>query len=154
MGATEQLTEILRAEYNRLDELNAEAISPAQLAQHTYAVIDPGEVSPDLVQVAAILALKQMARAICRARNLKEQQEVEDLDRQDTLFDDDLQPRYPADREEDEVYVLRERLSYEERLIIIAKLRAEANAKLKHAEALEAETERLIRAGKLKRPSR
>lgn len=151
MGATEQLNEILRGEYNRLDELSVEAISPAELANYTYRVIDPGSVAPDLVTAAAILTLRQMARAICRARNREEQDNVEDGG-QETLFEMELQPRYPARRNEDEVYVQRERLTFEERQIIIAKLRAEASAKSAHADALEAETEKLIRAGMLRRP--
>jgi hypothetical protein len=151
MGATEQLTEILRAEYNRLDEQDVEAISPAELANYTYCVIDPSKVSPDLVMAAAILTLRQMARAICRARNREEQEQAENGG-QETLFEMELQPRYPATRNEDEVYVQRERLTFEERQIIIAKLRAEARAKSLHADALEAETEKLIRAGRLKRP--
>jgi hypothetical protein len=151
MGATEQLTEILKAEYNRLDDQQVEEISPAELAQFTYQIIDPKKISPDLVTAAAILALRQMARAICRARNREEQERVEDPE-QETLFELELQPRYPATRHEDEVYVSRERLTFEERQIIIAKLRAEGKAKLKHAAALEAETDKLIRAGKLRRP--
>ncbi len=115
MGATEQLTDVLRAEYN--------------------------------VRVAAILELRQMARAICRQRIAEEQEKAESHG--DTLFEMQLQPRYPAERDGDEVYVLREKLTLDERQAIISRLRKEARAKLAHAEALEAETESLIRSGKL-----
>lgn len=64
-----------------------------------------------------------------------------------------LQPRYPATRtiegESDEVYVLRSHLTLQERRANVARLRREAEAKMVHADALEAETEMLLHAGQL-----
>jgi hypothetical protein len=60
-----------------------------------------------------------------------------------------LQPRYPATREGDDAYILRGHLSIGERRENIQRLRREASSKTQHADALEAETEDLIRSGKL-----
>jgi hypothetical protein len=57
--------------------------------------------------------------------------------------------RYPVERDGDDGFSLREFLTYEERLKNINRLRHEAFGKLAHADALEAETEELVRNGKL-----
>jgi hypothetical protein len=56
-----------------------------------------------------------------------------------------LQPRYPAERQGEDTYVLRQSLTLDERRENIARLRREAGAKSAHADALEAETEQLMR---------
>lgn len=60
-----------------------------------------------------------------------------------------LQRRYPAIRDGEECYVKRKCLTTAERLKTVAQLRKEAAAAARHADALEAEMEALIRAGRL-----
>jgi hypothetical protein len=145
----EQLNSIIRRKYNALDDAGVIAISPADLAAAVFDDIDPKHSSPVLVQIAAVLELRQLARAVCRER----QGEDERIAEQGNLFDFQLQPRYPAirtiDGEREEVYVLRENLTLKERLRNIDRLRREAEAKMVHADALQAETDFLVRAGKL-----
>lgn len=141
----DQLTSLLREEYNLYDAVGKIEISPEDLAQAVYKRIDPRYVSPPLVQHAAILELKQLARGICATRQLEDERNVE----QGSLFDIQLQPRYPARRDNRDVYVLRAHLTLEERNENIARLRAEAEAKHAHADALQAETNMLLSQGKL-----
>ena len=146
---TEELNDILREKYNALDDAGVIAISPADLAQATYNEIDPRKVAPVLVRLAAILELRQLARAICRRRHIDSERIAE----QGNLFDFQLQPRYPATRiiegEKEEVYVLRMHLTYKERMENIQRLSREIDAKTVHRDALQAETDLLVRAGKL-----
>lgn len=65
-----------------------------------------------------------------------------------------LQKRYPTLRDGDEVYVLRERMTHLERQENIKRLRAAGELKLAHAEALEKETEELLRSGAIARNDR
>lgn len=52
-------------------------------------------------------------------------------------------------RASEEVYVLREHMTLDERRANVARLRAEAASKARHADALEAETEALLARGLL-----
>jgi hypothetical protein len=147
----EQLNALLRSRYNVLDEARVIAISPADLATQVFDDIDPAKASPALVRVAAILELRQLARAICRTRNHESERNAE----QGNLFDFQLQDRYPAPRvdvetgEVEDFYVRRLYLTIEERQRNIERLRREAEAKMVHADALQAETDHLVRQGKL-----
>lgn len=147
MHEPNQLTSLLQEKYHVLHGKKLIAISPKDLADEVYKAIDPKKISPLLVQMAAILELRQLARAVCRQRNVESQQATE----QSTLFD--LQPRYPATRtmgeETEEVYVLREHLTVAERRENSSRLRVEGEAKMAHADALDAETDFLISTGKL-----
>ncbi|WP_330178346.1 hypothetical protein [Candidatus Vondammii sp. HM_W22] len=58
-----------------------------------------------------------------------------------------LQERYPAKRHDDSMYILRAEMTLDERLLIPMRLRKEANEKLKHADAFEAETLYLMEEG-------
>lgn len=140
-----ELTELIKEEYRKLDDQDVECISISVLADVVYARIDPRKISPMLVKMAAVLELRQIARGTCRERQARAETESES----GSLFDFQLQPRYPAERQGEDVYVLREHLTYNERHRNIARLRREAAAKSAHADALEAETEQLIRQGKL-----
>lgn len=146
----ERLNSIIRMKYNSLDNAGVEVIFPDDLAHETFKEIDPETDSPALVRIAALLELKQLARAICRQRQADSERESE----QAGLFEFQLQERYPAQRGASEDgptdgYVLRARLTIEERRKNINRLRREARAKISHADALEAETESLIRQGNL-----
>ena len=149
---TEQLNALLYAKYRVLNDAKVIGISPKLLAEKVFDEIDPRSRSPLLVQGAAILELRQLARGICRDEHTKSQEVSES----GSLFDFQLQARYPAtraiegmDREKEEVYVLREHLTVKERRQNSARLRGEANAKIAHADALDAETDAMVRSGKL-----
>jgi hypothetical protein len=147
---SDQLSILIRTQYDALDDEGVIAIAPSDLAQAVYEVIDPTSKSPDLVRLAAILELRQLSRAICRERYV----EKENATDQSSLFEYALQPRYPAERgtgsgEVECFYVLRDYLSLEERFAISERLRREARSKLRHADALDAETNQLISIGRL-----
>lgn len=147
--ATERLNSLLRERYNVLDEQGEVAISPSDLAFAVLREIDPDSSSPALVQLAAILELKQLARQVCGRRTANDDEASD----QQGLFDGKLQARYPAQRTQkgyvEDVYVRRENLTVEERWKNINQLRREGVAKVAHSDALKAETEMLIESGKL-----
>jgi hypothetical protein len=119
--------------YNRLEEAKTVVILVHQLADRTYKEIDPDKKAPLLVQWPALLELRQLARAICRARQVEDEHEAES----GCLFDFALQPRYPARHDGCEAYVLRDHLTLAERRDNITRLRHESAAKIQHADALE-----------------
>lgn len=84
-----------------------------------------------------------MARAICRKRI----EEDEAPSRQGQLFSGQLQPRYPARRNSQGMYVLRQHLSLDERQHNIARLRSVVDAVGRHADAMQSETDALIAQG-------
>lgn len=143
---TLQAMDILSREYDRLNNAGAVEIRPDVLAQKAYRKIDTKKKAPPLAQWLAQLELRQMARLICR-RHIDGYEESID---QGALFDGQLQPRYPATRNGEETYVKREFLALEERLNNVARLRKESIAKARHADALEAETDRLKAQGYFK----
>lgn len=146
LASTDQINDFIREHYNQLDVWKVVAIQIHELAAAVYKDLDPDGVAPPLVAWAAILELRQLARAICRARQVNDEHRAES----GSLFDFMLQPRYPAERDSDDAYVLRDHLTVAERRDNITRLRREAAAKTQHADALEAETEEMIRSGDLK----
>lgn len=147
ISTTDGLVEILRAEYNRLEQDRVVGISIRDLADYAIRKMDKRKLSTPSMRWAATLEMRQLARSICRGHR-KEDEEITEA--QESLFEYKLQPRYPAERNDDEVYVLREELTLEERRLNAARLRKEGKAKLLHATALDAETEWLIANGRLK----
>jgi len=142
---TARLMELLRRQYEKLDDCGEISVSPALLSSKVMDEIDPEQAAPVMVRIAATLELRQLARSICR----KHVEEGEDQASQSTLFEDQLQPRYPAHRGGEEMYVLREHLTLREREDNISRLRKEAASKARHADALQFETNNLITLGKL-----
>lgn len=140
------LGDLLRHEYQQFDNCGETAISPEALAVSVYHQIDPEMQSPKLVQHAAILELIEIARRVCRHRQVLAEHETE----QRGLFE--LQPRYPAERDGRDVYVLREYLTYPEWKANEARLRQEGQSKIKHADAIAAEVDRLVSKGQLLLP--
>lgn len=134
---SEGVLRALRERYEQMDANGDIAISPAVLAAQAYPDIDPEGVAPILVQWAAVMEMRQLARGICRSRN---DEFEERASMQDEMFEQ-LQPRYPAHRNGEEVYVQREHLTPKEYEYNIARLRSEGAAKLAHADALQAEYE-------------
>jgi hypothetical protein len=113
------------------------SVRPSWLATETMVALDPKKVAPQLVYRAAHLQLRQMARALCR-REYGE--DAGELGAQHNLFPS-LQARYPVScsaREGDPEYVRLENLKSEDVAFNVTRLRKEARAKLKHADALEA----------------
>lgn len=146
----EQLNAIIRHKYQILDEAGTITISPSDLALEVYKEIDPSAQSPALVEFAALLELRQLARAVCRQRQADSERDAEQVG----LFEFQLQDRYPAQRNlgdghSEDVYVLRPYLTVEERWKNINRLNREARSKIAHADALKAETESLVRSGQL-----
>jgi len=141
-----QVARLLQQQYDRLDARGEVEISPAFLADAAYRHMDPDGAAPLLVRYAAMLELRQLARSICRKRIDDEQEAVEQLCLTG-LFDGQLQPRYPARRNGQEVYVKREHLTLSERDAVCARLKAEATAKSRHADAFQAETDALLMQG-------
>lgn len=149
MTGTEQLKKLIQVEYDDLDAQGTVAIVPADLAFAVYHQIDRRAMAPELVKFAAILELRQLAREVCRSSHRVGELVAEQAAMQSSLFDVQLQPRYPAHRGDDDAYVLRAHLTVGERRLNVERLRKESSAKTAHADALEAETEHLLRMGML-----
>lgn len=146
---TKELSKVIQDCYDRMNEIPDSIIDPAALADDAIAVIDPEKKSPILAWWAAILELRQLSRQICAKRQRENEDDAEKNVSQGTFWDRDLQPRYPAERDGRDQYVPRHLLTYEERLKNINRLRSEAFAKNAHADALQAETDKLVSIGKL-----
>lgn len=117
----------------RTDEIR---VSAAWLATEAMQRLDPNKTAPTLVYLAAHLQLRQLARSLFRHKfEADDDGEVE----QHELFPD-LQRRYPAAHSTDAEpeYVLLEHLTQEDVAFNVHRLRAEADAKMRHADALEA----------------
>jgi hypothetical protein len=117
-------------------------ISPSWVATEAMLQIDPEKVIQQrfpLAYLASHLELRQIARSVCRGL-FEDDDDKSGDSRQHELFPD-LQWRYPAakskDQEEPE-YVLRELMEPEDVYYNVSRLRAEAETKLRHADALEA----------------
>lgn len=111
------------------------SINPAWLATETMVAIGfPREMHP-LGYLGCHLQLRQMARHFCRKHF--DPTEVTDND----LFPETLQQRYPQppnNADADPEYVLLDLLGEDDVHFNVARLRKEARAKLRHADALEA----------------
>lgn len=142
---TSQVMQILREEYALLDAGGVVELEAEQVAENTLARLDPDEQTPALVAWAATLGLRQMARALCRGGSATADPSVTT----DELFSDELQRRYPAQRDGRDCYVLREHLTLSERRQCADDLRREGRAKVRHGDRLDAETDALIRVGAL-----
>lgn len=145
----EQLSEMLRHEYERLNQHSEIPIDPASLADTIYIQIDPTSEAPLLARYSALMHLRQLGRAICRERYKLHEEESERA--QGNFFE--LQPRYPVTRDGTEVYIPRMEMDYLERVENIGRLRCEARTKNRHADALQAETDKLVRDGSLEIPA-
>lgn len=138
-SASTVMDEILLRQFSSKDVI----VSSSDVAQETLEILDHEWCSVHDVLYQAFLNLKQMARQKIATAQRTHQEAVEQLD----LFGGALQDRYPASRNSEEVYVPRHLLTLDERLVNISRLRKEASAKYRHANALEAETQKLVDAG-------
>lgn len=134
MTEERELHQLLVAIYERRrDEVR---VSPSWLATEAMIEIDPDRISPSRVYMAAHLELRQLARGICR----RVADPTEESTEQHEMFPG-LQKRYPEARtanSDEPQYVLLEHLSEEDVAFNVRRLRAEASAKMAHADALEA----------------
>ncbi len=115
---------------------NQDQIMPAWVANSAFQQIDPEQLSPVRVKLAALQALKQIARQQLRG---KFEPTNNDDALQHQLFPD-LQVRYPLARQTSDgepIYIKLELLTDADRMWNVNRLRAEAGTKLKHADALE-----------------
>jgi len=117
-------------------------ISPSWVATEGMRELDPRhtvERAQPLVWLGCHLELRQLARGILHRRFGPGRDEKDDDDR-GSLFPD-LQWRYPSARSataEEPIYVLRDLMTEADVKYNVSRLRAEAAAKNKHADALEA----------------
>lgn len=111
-------------------------ISPNWIATEAMQELDPDRASPMLVHAGCHLQLRQIAR-----QQLRQKYQPDDsAGAEPELFAGQLQSRYPSSRTaraEDPEYILLEHLTEHDISYNVARLRAEARAKLKHADALE-----------------
>lgn len=137
MSSTSRLNDMLVEEYALYE--TDQPVDTSDLARAVLKRIDPMSISPELVDHAAFLELKQLARAICRRR----QQDLEDqsLAKSGTLFDFKLQDRYPQahDGEDADVYLPLSLMREADFHFNSQRLRREASGKIRHADALDNE---------------
>lgn len=137
MNQHEQITRDLDAMIE--DYGDAEIITPASLALALQRNYTAGTLPPP-IEYASFEHLKQMARQRLRRHYDAESDEAEAYAGQGELFSGHLQDRYPLPRKrgEDPAYKRREALTEEEWRWNVQVLRKSAQARLAHADALEA----------------
>ncbi len=154
-GNLKQLKAHLKAEYTALDDKGEEVIYPYRLAQTVYRkFVNPKHKHdiPAMAEAAILAYLRTLAGQVCRTR-LGKFDDLEEEDGQENLFDFELQPRYPVEREEGlSGYWLRESLSYGERMEIEERMRKAGKALVRHADEFGQETRDLVKRGILKIP--
>ena len=133
--------EAIASHYDRYSD--AVVVSPSALAYSVYAAFASGSES-DTVNYLSMEHLKQMCREFLRKRKDTDSDESEAY--QPTLdlavrFSGKLQDRYPLPRRagEEPTYKLRHHLTPQERLWNVMQLRNSGQARLEHADALQAE---------------
>jgi len=141
MSIHEEIAQTIR---NVMADLDAEAVgevSPTLLANRTFAEFGSADMERH-VRYAAIEHYKQMARRILAAKYQAEGDE--NPAHQGDLFSGALQQRYPRPHKRgvEPVYVPLEALTKEEAYWNAALLRRSADARTKHADALEAYVDR------------
>lgn len=116
----------------------ADIISPSYVARELQQKYGAKSADP-CIQYASLEHLKQMARRVLSGRYDAESDDTEA--HQGELFSGHLQTRYPVPKtgSGEPVYKLREALTADERKWNVQTLRRSANARLLHADALEAE---------------
>lgn len=135
------LHEAIASEMTRFIDARAECaiISPAAVAAATLRAFCPDALEPH-VEYASLEHFKNMARKVLAHRFDDDGAENEAYAAQGEMFSGHLQDRYPLPRKrgEDPVYKLREHLTADEVRWNLQSLRRSANARLAHADALEA----------------
>jgi len=133
----EQINHAIAREYEAMGD--AEIIAPEALAFRVFESLASGDEDAR-IQYVSVEHLKQMARAFLRRNNDPDSDESPAYESGGDLFSGTLQHRYPVRGDGGQhVYKLRYMLTEEERAMNVERLRKSAGARLKHADALEAE---------------
>lgn len=130
------LTMIIEKHCVKLMDMDTSFISAGDVALSAYEEMDPEQVSPLLVRASCRNDLRRRAEAALRRIHAEEERKIEDI--QTDAFSEILRDYYPVERAGLHGYVPREEMTHDEVSIYVSKLRKEASAKEKHADALEA----------------
>ena len=143
MNQHQKINGELERQYTFLD--CAIIISPAALAHRVFEVFSSGDEEAHIAYTS-LEHLKHMARVFLARRKEADGDMNDTHGAQGELdlgvsFSGKLQDRYPLPRKagEEAAYKLRQHLTQEERRWNVLQLRKSANARLEHADALEAE---------------
>lgn len=122
------------------DHAACTVLSPAALAMVAYDCFAEEGVEPHIAY-GCLEHFKSLARKVLAGRFADEGEKNDAYAGQGELFSGHLQERYPLPRKkgEDPQYKLRSELTAEERAWNVKQLRKSADARLLHADALEAE---------------
>lgn len=133
ISSEHELNDVLRSVFE--SHRDRPSIHPSWLATEAMVEMEFPRELHQLGYLGCHLALRQLARALCR--KVFDPKETLEND----LFPDTLQDRYPRrpakDTEEPE-YVLLSIISKEDAMYNVDRLRKESMSKLRHADALEA----------------
>jgi regulator of protease activity HflC (stomatin/prohibitin superfamily) len=127
---------LLRAEYTTMDAEDLATIRPVDLAARVLKLLDPKERASVHVRALAHATLVHMAGSLC-ANTHRTEQAASEQQMTISVFDAGLQPRYPVG----DGYKKRSLMTKAELRANAARLRAEGEAKMAHADALDAETD-------------
>lgn len=129
--------DIVTEMHRLVDQNDADIITPTSLAHAVQTKYQRGPVEPH-IEYTSLEHFKQIARKVLSGRLDDGSEENEAY--QGELFSGMLQMRYPIPRKKDEepAYKLREMLTEDEVRWNITTLRKSAEARLEHADALEA----------------
>ena len=133
---------LMHEEYARQDKPH-HFVVPAEMAERVYKKCKGPAWIPPAIEREAMNSLKQLAREVCRAHEVKEGQETQEQ------FPFAWQDRYPCERNGEPVYVRIDDLEYEDYNVNISRLEAEGASKIRHALALRARRDALVAEGKL-----
>jgi hypothetical protein len=139
---TSQVMSEIRKAILSLEKGNTVFISPAMVETRVMKALDPKEFAPLLVSHLSRLQIRQMCRQQLAARHEElEKNIIKQGVLSPSVFDVQLQARYPVKRDGEEVYILRSHMMEMDYRQNEARLRAEAKTKSLHADALQAECE-------------
>lgn len=129
--------EIITDMHRVMDMTDADIVTPASLARAVQSKYRSGKLEPH-IEYTSFEHFKQLARKVLSGRLDTESDENESY--QGELFTGRLQTRYPIPRQagDEPAYKLLERLTDAEVKWNIRSLRKSADARLEHADALEA----------------
>ena len=137
-----QVSHEIRKAIMALEKDNAAFISPSLVEKKVMAALDPEEYAPLLVSHLSRLQIRQMCRQQLSARNDEmEKNIVKQGVLNPSIFDIQLQDRYPVKINGEDGYLIRANMEKVHYLQNAARLSSEARTKNLHADALRAEAE-------------
>lgn len=135
---------VIRSVIDGMDAAQAQVVSPSAVALVALSRVNAGRVLDPRVEYLAVQQLKQQCRSVLRGWYAGV---GPGGSAQEDLFAGVLQPRYAVHRAGEEVYVPRMDMTLVERRAVASRLRQEGESKVRHADALNAETVRLEASG-------